>query len=54
MENTTSQFKQTYIQERPVGYKPIFTDLAGNQPATISDVKYLIEIANIRKTKAPL
>lgn len=51
-DNTTvSEFKQVYIQERPNGYKPRFSDFSGNKPATISDVKYLIEINNIRNAK---
>ena len=46
-----SKFKEIYIQERPRGYEPIFSDLSGIEIATISDIKYLIEIANIRSSK---
>jgi len=46
-----SKFKEVYIQERPRGYEPIFSDLSGSEIATISDIKYLIEIANIRSSK---
>ncbi len=49
--STVSEHKQVYIQERPPGYKPTFTDFSGSKPATISDVKYLIEINNIRNAK---
>lgn len=49
--STISEYKQVYIQERPNGYKPTFTDFSGSKPATISDVKYLIEINNIRNHK---
>ncbi|HNG97292.1 MAG TPA: CHAP domain-containing protein, partial [Candidatus Absconditabacterales bacterium] len=50
-EQTVSKFKEIYIQERPRGYEPIFSDLSGIEIATISDIKYLIEIANIRSSK---
>ena len=50
-EQTVSKFKEVYIQERPRGYEPIFSDLSGSEIATISDIKYLIEIANIRSSK---
>ena len=49
METTTetvSKYKQIYIQERPPGYKPIFSDYKED-----GDMKYLIEIANIRTSK---
>lgn len=50
-EAKVSEFKQVYIQERPRDYKPRFTDFSGSKPATISDVKYLIEIARMRESK---
>lgn len=46
-----SKFKEVYIRERPRGYEPLFSDLSGSEIATISDIKYLIEIANIRSSK---
>lgn len=48
-QETVSEFKQVYIQERKNWYKPSFTDYSGSKPATISDIKYLIEINNIRR-----
>ena len=43
---TVSKYKQIYIQERPQGYKPIFSDYKED-----GDTKYLIEIWNIRVQK---
>ena len=52
-DNTTiSQFKEVYDKEKSADYQPRFTDFSGNKPATISDVKYLIEINNIREKKS--
>lgn len=50
-----SKFKEVYDRElqaykdKTGKVKPQkFSDLSGDQPATIEDVKYLIEIANLR------
>lgn len=49
-DNTTqSKFKAIYEKERPTNYTPIFSTHDDPTPATIGDIKYLLEIANIRK-----
>ena len=49
-DNTTqSKFKAIYEKERPTNYTPIFSQIDDPTPATIGDIKYLLEIANIRK-----
>ena len=49
-DNTTqSKFKAIYEKERPTNYTPIFSEHDDPTPATIGDIKYLLEIANIRK-----
>jgi hypothetical protein len=49
-DNTTqSKFKAVYEKERLTNYTPIFSQLDDATPATIGDIKYLLEIANIRK-----
>ena len=49
-DNTTqSKFKAVYEKERPTNYTPIFSQLDDATPATVGDIKYLLEIANIRK-----
>ena len=49
-DNTTqSKFKSIYEKERPTNYTPIFSEHDDATPATIGDIKYLLEIANIRK-----
>ena len=48
--NTTqSKFYGVYEKERPTNYTPIFSEHDDPAPATIGDIKYLLEIANIRK-----
>lgn len=41
--------KKRYRLEKKEPYEPIFSDLTGEKPATISDVKYLIEISRMRE-----
>lgn len=41
--------KKRYRLEKKEPYNPKFSDFSGDRPATISDVKYLIEIYNIRE-----
>ena len=49
-DNTTqSKFYGVYEKERPTNYTPIFLEHDDPTPATIGDIKYLLEIANIRK-----
>ena len=49
-DNTTqSKFKAIYEKERPTNYTPIFSEHDDPTPATVGDIKYLLEIANIRK-----
>ena len=49
-DNTTqSKFKAIYEKERPINHNPIFSQLDDPTPATVGDIKYLLEIANIRK-----
>ena len=49
-DNTTqSKFYGVYEKERPTNYTPIFSEHDDPTPATIGDIKYLLEIANIRK-----
>lgn len=49
-DNTTqSKFKAIYEKERPTNYTPIFSEHDDATPATVGDIKYLLEIANIRK-----
>lgn len=51
-DNTTqSKFKEVYEKELTPNYTPIFSIHDDPTPATIGDIKYLIEIANIRKKK---
>jgi len=56
MEIIESSFKSVYEDEKKKyriekkeAYEPIFSDLTGEKPATISDVKYLIEISRMRE-----
>jgi len=44
----TSKFKEVFENEKPKDYKQIFSSLEDSEPATIWDIKYLIEIYNIR------
>ena len=44
----TSKFKDVFENEKPKDYKQIFSWLEDSEPATIWDIKYLIEIYNIR------
>lgn len=49
-DNTTqSKFYGVYEKERPTNYTPLFLEHDDATPATIGDIKYLLEIANIRK-----
>ena len=49
-DNTTqSKFKAIYEKERPTNYTPLFLEHDDPTPATVGDIKYLLEIANIRK-----
>ena len=49
-DNTTqSKFYGVYEKERPTNYTPLFSEHDDPTPATIGDIKYLLEIANIRK-----
>lgn len=49
-DNTTqSKFKEVYEKELTSNYTPIFSTHDDPTPATIGDIKYLIEINNIRK-----
>ena len=49
-DNTTqSKFYGVYEKERPTNYTPIFSEHDDATPATVGDIKYLLEIANIRK-----
>jgi hypothetical protein len=49
-DNTTqSKFKAIYEKERPTNYTPLFLEHDDATPATVGDIKYLLEIANIRK-----
>ena len=51
-DNTTqSKFKSVYEKELSANYTPIFSTHDDPTPATIGDIKYLIEIAEIRKSK---
>lgn len=51
-DNTTqSKFKSVYEKELTANYTPIFSTHDDPTPATIGDIKYLIEIANIRTSK---
>ena len=51
-DNTTqSKFKEVYEKELTSNYTPIFSTHDDPTPATIGDIKYLIEINNIRKSK---
>lgn len=51
-DNTTqSKFKEVYEKELTSNYTPIFSTHDDPTPATIWDIKYLIEINNIRKSK---
>ena len=51
-DNTTqSKFKSIFNEEAKKGYNPIFSSHDDATPATIGDIKYLIEIANIRLLK---
>ena len=51
-DNTTqSKFKSVYEKELTANYTPIFSTHDDATPATIGDIKYLIEIANIRTSK---
>ena len=51
-DNTTqSKFKEVYEKERPTNYTPIFSTHDDPTPATVGDIKYLIEINNIRLLK---
>ena len=51
-DNTTqSKFKPIFDEEAKKGYTPIFSTHDDATPATIGDIKYLIEIANIRTSK---
>lgn len=51
-DNTTqSQFKEVYEKELTPNYIPSFSTHDDPKPATIGDIKYLIEINNIRKSK---
>ena len=48
-DNTTqSKFKAVYDREKG-NITPIFSEHDDPTPATIGDIKYLLEIANIRK-----
>lgn len=50
IDNTTqSKFKAIYEKERTTNYTPIFSEHDDATPATVGDIKYLLEIANIRK-----
>jgi len=50
IDNTTqSKFYGVYEKERPTNYTPIFSEHDDATPATVGDIKYLLEIANIRK-----
>lgn len=50
IDNTTqSKFKAIYEKERPTNYTPLFLEHDDATPATVGDIKYLLEIANIRK-----
>lgn len=44
----TSKFKEVFENEKLKDYKQIFSSLEDSEPATIWDIKYLIEIYNIR------
>ena len=49
-DNTTqSKFKAIYEKEKSQDYTPIFSEHDDPTPATVGDIKYLLEIANIRK-----
>jgi len=49
-DNTTqSKFYGVYEKERPTNYTPIFSEHDDPTPSTVGDIKYLLEIANIRK-----
>ena len=49
-DNTThSKFYGVYEKEKSQDYTPIFSTHDDPTPATIGDIKYLLEIANIRK-----
>ena len=51
-DNTTqSKFKEVYEKELTPNYIPSFSTHDDTTPATIGDIKYLIEINNIRKSK---
>ena len=51
-DNTTqSKFKAVYEKELTAWYAPIYSTHDDPTPATIGDIKYLIEIANIRTSK---
>jgi len=51
-DNTTqSKFKAVYEKELTPSYIPTFSTHDDPTPATIGDIKYLIEINNIRKSK---
>lgn len=51
-DNTTqSKFKVVYEKELTPNYTPIFSQHDDPTPATIGDIKYLIEINNIRLLK---
>lgn len=51
-DNTTqSKFKEIYEKERTENYTPIFSTHDDPTPATIGDIKYLIEISNIRSPR---
>jgi hypothetical protein len=51
-DNTTqSKFKEVYEKELTPNYTPRFSTHDDPTPATIGDIKYLIEIANIREKK---
>lgn len=46
--NKVSKFKEVFEKERPKDYTQIFSSLEDSEVATIWDIKYLIEIYNIR------
>ena len=51
-DNTTqSKFKEVYEKELTSNYVPTFSTHDDPTPATIGDIKYLIEINNIRLLK---
>jgi hypothetical protein len=49
-DNTTqSKFKAIYEKEKSQDYVPLYSEHDDATPATVGDIKYLLEIANIRK-----